>query len=55
MPDGEGDGLASDPAGKLSGGALVPAEGLAAQERSGKVERNGELQGRHDGEKLKAG
>ena len=55
MPKGEGDGLASDPAGEFSGGALVPAEGLAAQESGGKVERNGELQGRHDGEKLKAG
>lgn len=53
MPDRKGDGLTSDPTAELARGRLIPAEGLPAQERCGEVERNGELQGGHDGEKLK--
>jgi hypothetical protein len=53
MPDRKGDGLTSDPTAELARGRLIPAEGLPAQESGGEVERNGELQGGHDGEKLK--
>jgi len=52
VADSKGDGLAVDPAGELSRGGFVPAEGLAAEEGGGQIERNGELQGGHDGEKL---
>ena len=55
VPDRQSDGMATNPASKLAGGGLVPAKGLTSQERGGEIERNGELQGRHDGEKLKAG
>jgi len=53
VPDRQGDGMATNPAGKLAGGGLVPAKGLTSQERGGQIERNGELQGGHGGEKLK--
>ena len=52
VPDRQGDGLAANPAGELARGGFVPAEGLAAEEGGGQIERNGELQGGHDGEKL---
>ena len=52
VPDRQGDGLAADPAGELARGGFIPAEGLAAEESGGQIERNGELQGGHDGEKL---
>ena len=48
------DGQVADPAGKLARGGLVPAKSLTAQEGGGEIERNGELQGRHSGRKLKA-
>ena len=53
VTDRQGDGMATNPAGKLAGGGLVPAKGLTSQERGGQIERNGELQGGHGGEKLK--
>ena len=43
-----------NPTGELAGCGLVPAKGLSAQEGGGQIERNGELQGWHLGEKLKA-
>ena len=54
VTDGQSDGVTANPAGELAGHGLIPAEGLAAQEGSGQIERRGELQGRHDGEKLRA-
>lgn len=54
VADGEGDGLATDPAGKLARGGFVPAEGLAAEKGGSQIERNGELQGGHGREKLRA-
>lgn len=53
VTDREGDGMAPNPAGELARGGLVPAKGLASQQRGGQIERNGELQGGHGGEKLK--
>ena len=53
VADGKGDGLAADPAGELAGGNFIPAKRLTPQEGGGQIERRGELQGRHDGEKLK--
>ena len=53
VPDRQGDGVATNPTGELARGELIPAKGLAAEEGGGEIERNGELQGRHDGEKLK--
>jgi len=53
VADRKRDGLIADPAGKLARGGLVPAKGLTAQEGGGEIERNGELQRWHDGEKLK--
>jgi len=53
VTDRQGDRIAADPAGKFAGGGLVPAKGLASQERGGQIERNGELQGGHRGEKLR--
>ena len=55
VADGKGDGLAADPSRELPGDDLVPAKGLSAQKSGGKVQRNGELQGGHGREKLKAG
>ena len=55
MADGEDDRVAADPTGEVAGGGFVPAKGLAAQESGGEIERNGELQGGHGGEKLKGG
>lgn len=55
MTDREGDGLAANPAGEFPRRGLVPAKGLAPEEGGRKVQRNGELQGRHCGEKLKVG
>ena len=54
VADRKRDGLIADPAGKLARGGLVPAKRLAAQEGGGEIERNGELQSRHRGRKLKA-
>lgn len=53
VTDRQGDRMATNPAGKLAGGGLVPAKGLASQEGGGQIEWNGELQGGHGGEKLK--
>jgi len=53
VADRQGDGMATNPAGELAGGGFVPTKGLASQERGGQIERNGELQGGHGGEKLK--
>ena len=53
VADGQGDGMAPNPAGKLAGNGFIPAKGLSAQEGGGEIKRNGELQGWHDGEKLK--
>jgi len=55
LTDRQGDGMAANPAGELAGDGLVPAKGLASQKRGGQIERNGELQGGHGGEKLKGG
>ena len=46
--------MTTNPAGELAGSGLVPGKGLPAQEGGGQIERNGELQGWHLGEKLKA-
>lgn len=54
VADRKRDGLVADPAGKLARSGLIPAKGLTAQEGGGEIERNGELQGRHCGRKLKA-
>ena len=41
------------PAGELARRGFIPAKGLPAKEGGGQIERNGELQGGHGGEKLK--
>ena len=54
VADRKRDGLVADPTGKLARSGFIPAKGLTAQEGGGEIERNGELQGRHSGRKLKA-
>ena len=53
VTDRQGDGMATNPARIFAGGDFVPAKGLPAKEGGGQIERNGELQGGHGGEKLK--
>lgn len=53
VPDRKGDGLTPDPTAELSRGRLIPAKGLPSQQGGGEIQWNGELQGGHDGEKLK--
>lgn len=53
VADGQGDGVPANPAGELARRGFIPAKGLPAKEGGGQIERNGELQGGHGGEKLK--
>jgi hypothetical protein len=53
VADGQGDGVPANPTGELARRGLIPTKGLPAKEGGGQIERNGELQRWHDGEKLK--